>query len=204
MARKFKKLDRQKAKREPPVRFVLVCEGKNTEPRYFKALERQHNNVLIEIETIEAAGVPSTVASRAIAEVQKINRTDPLEEDDQVWAVFDKDEHPCFEKAIEQCNGNGVGIARSDPCFEVWLILHFESYDRAGTRRDAYRKLKALCNGADCKHHSFDYTEMVGNFEFAVTLAQRQEKSRIKEGGLTPPYTTVHKLASALNVYFKK
>lgn len=183
---------------------MLVCEGRNTEPRYFKALERQHHNVLIEIETIEAVGVPSTIASRAVTEIAKINRSDSFEEEDQVWAVFDRDEHPCYDQAVGECERDGVKVAKSNPCFELWIILHFESYDRAGTRHDVQRALKRLCDGAECKHHSFDYSEIVENFETAINLAERQEKRRIDEGGLTPPYTTVHKLASALNVYFKK
>lgn len=204
MARKFKRLERRKARRKPKVRFVLVCEGHNTEPRYFKALEQHHKNVLIEIEAIGGVGVPKTIARRAIEELSNINKEDPLEENDQVWAVFDRDEHPYYEEATNQFESHGVKVARSDPCFELWIILHFEEYDKACTRQDLQKRLKTLCGGKDCKDRSFDFSTILDNFETALKRAKRQEEKRINEGGLTPPYTTVHKLVSALNVYFKK
>ncbi|MCY4005549.1 MAG: hypothetical protein OXE84_01785, partial [Rhodobacteraceae bacterium] len=35
---------RSKPKREPKIRFTLFCEGRNTEPAYFKALEKVCRN----------------------------------------------------------------------------------------------------------------------------------------------------------------
>lgn len=204
MPRKFKKLSRRASRRPPKVRFVLVCEGENTEPRYFKALERKHRNVLIKIETIGPAGDPKNVAIRALKEKRNISRDDSYSKDDQVWAIFDRDEHKHYGQSIADCNKNGVNIARSNPCFEVWLILHFEDYNKAGTRKDAHKHLTQLCGGANCKKHGFDYTNIVENFEKAITRAKKQEANRKQEGGLAPPYTTVHKLVSELNKYFKK
>ena len=57
-----------------------------------------------------------------------------FEEQDQVWVVFDRDEHERFDEAVSLCEANGIGVARSNPCFEVWLILHMVDYDRQDDR----------------------------------------------------------------------
>ncbi|MFO0321121.1 MAG: RloB family protein [Bacteroidota bacterium] len=48
----------------------------------------------------------------------------------EVWAVFDHDNHPAreaaFNAAEEQINGSSVNIAFSSRSFEYYLLLHFE------------------------------------------------------------------------------
>ena len=39
---------------------------------------------------------------------------------------------------------NGIGVARSNPCFEVWLILHLVDYDLQDDRdhvKDGFQRL---------------------------------------------------------------
>ena len=44
-----------------------------------------------------------------------------------IWCVFDRDEHPQIEEAKALAAENGVLIAFSNPCFELWLLLHYQS-----------------------------------------------------------------------------
>ena len=146
MPRRAPNLRRRRFKREPRRRFVLFCEGRNTEPAYFEAIKRACRNALISVETHGGAGVPRTIAEKAAEEAGKNRRRkkDSFEEGDQVWAVFDRDEHPRFDEAVRLCKASGVHIARSNPCFELWLILHERDYDRPQNRRDMQRELRRL------------------------------------------------------------
>lgn len=45
---------------------------------------------------------------------------------DQIWCVFDRDEHPNFAKTITLADSHGINLAISNPCLELWFILHFE------------------------------------------------------------------------------
>ena len=67
-----------------------------------------------------------------------------FEEKDEVWAVFDRDEHPQFEEAVRLCEQNGVKVGRSNPCFEVWLILHLRDWDKPDGRVGVQETLKGL------------------------------------------------------------
>ena len=57
---------------------------------------------------------------------------------------MDRDTHPHFDKAMKLCEVEGVRVARSNPCFELWLILHYEHYDRPGTNKDVQRHQQPL------------------------------------------------------------
>lgn len=52
-------------------------------------------------------------------------------EKDAIWVVFDREAknkypHELHAKACQKAKANGIEIAFSSVCFEVWLLLHFE------------------------------------------------------------------------------
>lgn len=108
----------------------------NTEPSYFNALKRTCSSALIAVEIVPGAGVPFTIAEKAVERAKssgiapRRRRRNLFEEKDHVWAVFDRDNHPRFDEAVTLCESNGVRIGRSNPCFELWLILHEQDHNR--------------------------------------------------------------------------
>ena len=144
-------LKRRRSQREPKRRFLLYCEGKNTEPAYFEAIKRACASTLIAVEVTPGVGVPYTIAERAVqrARAEGLIRgsrrsKDSFEENDQVWAVFDRDEHPRFDETIALCDRYGVLVGRSNPCFELWLILHERDHDRYEDRDEMQAILERL------------------------------------------------------------
>jgi hypothetical protein len=39
--------------------------------------------------------------------------------------VFDRDHHPNIPQALDKAAANGIGIVLSNPCIELWFVLHF-------------------------------------------------------------------------------
>ena len=148
-----------------------------------------------------------TVAERAAACARKHGlaprqrkRRDSFEEGDQVWAVFDRDNHPRFDEAVALCESSGVCVARSDPCFELWLILHEGNYDRACTRRDVQKKLASLRPEYDRDGTKTpDCADLVQRVEIAERRAKRQLQRRDEEGKPHGnPSTTAGRLTRAI------
>ena len=112
----------------------MVCEGEYTEPRYFAAL-RDHlrlNTLVVK----PAMGVdPRTLVD--IAKDESKREKSRGEQFDFVYCVFDRDSHARFEEASDMAQARGFKLARSWPCFEFWLLLHFECvrapYARSGS-----------------------------------------------------------------------
>jgi len=84
---------------------------------------------------------------------------------DEVWAVFDNDNHPARKEALLEAkrdiNGKIVNIAYSSLSFEYYLLIHFERIYRPFTKTDCKQKGKFIrcgtnlypdkdCNGNIC------------------------------------------------------
>jgi hypothetical protein len=190
----------------PKRKFIVVCEGMNTEPNYFRALQQHFKNTLIAIEPI--GGDPKAVVDRAVKCIETLGlikgrrrgKMDSFELLDEVWAVFDRDEHPHFESAINRCLAKNIGIARSNPCFEVWLILHFEDFDKPDDRHEVQKYLQTICPEYDPNSgKTLDCERALGNLHEAETRALRQLDNRKKEGAeFGVPSTTVFQLINKL------
>lgn len=111
--------------------ILIVCEGKNTEPSYFRHFK-------LTSATIRAIGNgynTTSLVNQAIVLSQQGTY-------DQVWCVFDKDQFPAndFNNAIAIAAAKNFGVAYSNQAFEYWLILHFEDHQGGGMNRDEYEK----------------------------------------------------------------
>jgi hypothetical protein len=122
---------RRKAERRAELRtFVLCCEGRLTEPSYFEALRRVveiRTRSHISIDDRALGSVPLTLVDRAL-EIRRENDRSGIEVD-EYWCVFDVEQprhHPNLDVAISRARANGIKVAISNPCFELWLILHFQ------------------------------------------------------------------------------
>lgn len=205
--RKIPKIGRRRARIEPKRRFILFCEGKNTEPKYFSALKQLLINALISVETKPAVGVPLTIAKAAVQFAQEEGlsgrsrrRRSSFEEKDEVWAVFDRDDHPDYCEAVNLCEMHRIGVARSNPCFELWLILHEINFDRPDDRHAVQKELVRLRPEYDRKKSKIpDYNDMVPRVVEAEERAELLLSRRKEEG--TPygcPSTTVGKLTKTI------
>ncbi len=141
--RRTPNLKRKNPRLEPKRRFILFCEGEKTEIEYFEAIRRICSSTLIAVGTHGGVGVPYTIAEKAVERAKALGLTpksrgkgkkDSYEERDEVWAVFDRDDHPRFDEAVRDCEKQNVRVGRSNPCFELWLILHEQDYNRPEDR----------------------------------------------------------------------
>ena len=200
-------IGRRRPKREPKARFVLFCEGESTEPEYFSAIKQRWTGALITIEVRKGIGVPWTIAREALkfAKAEGLmkgsrKRRNSFEQRDSVWAVFDRDEHDKFQEAVNLCESNGIGVARSNPCFEIWLILHESDFDRPDGRTAVQKELGRLRPEYDRKGGKVpNCEEMVLRVEEAedraTVLLRRREKEGMPYGC---PSTTVGELTKAI------
>lgn len=144
--RKINKSD-YKSKKSNKV-FLIICEGVNTEPLYFKSFPIQS----IEIESF-GLGMSKTSLVKSIHEIVQSKEKDPYRE---VWCVFDMDvkydesvkQKEDFDKSIELAHKHGYKVAYSNDCFELWLVLHYQYVDSKLHRSQYYEILSKLwgCN----------------------------------------------------------
>jgi hypothetical protein len=142
--------------RDVRTRFLLVCEGDVTEPGYFHDWRTELRTTLVDIEIAREHGVPKSLVEAAAAAQRNARRAAARQQDDslsydQVWCVFDIDEHPRIADAVDQANANGVLLAISNPSFELWALLHFQDQTAYLDRHEARRLLKGQLPDYDKK-----------------------------------------------------
>lgn len=129
-------------------RLLIVCEGKRTEPEYLRGFQRWCRNALVDVDYDAPAGEPLTLVNRARALREDAAREARRKGDDnlsydQVWCVFDRDDHPHFNEAIGLAQQHLLELAVSNPSFELWLLLHFRQKTGRQHRNVIRRLLKA-------------------------------------------------------------
>ena len=192
---------RRASSRAPIRRVVVVTEGALTEPGYLKAFEQIYGDrESVRLELIGGVGDPRAVVDRAVEESKKSKR-DRLGAQDSVWALFDRDEHPRFDEAKNKARGNGISLAISNPCFELWGIFHYREYDAPLHRHECQRMLRQSCAAYDRRgNKSFaDPVAIESSYRQAVERARSSLTRRAEEGDPEGnPSTAVHKLTERL------
>jgi hypothetical protein len=145
--RRCGKFRRRVAFREPRRRILVVCEGKVTEPKYFRALRQLFHRPTLDVVIDDRCGVPKTLVERAVELKKEAARAAKRQKEnflayDEVWCVCDVDEHPLLPEAKQQARDNGISLAISNPCFELWALLHFRDNAAAETRHKVRSLLK--------------------------------------------------------------
>lgn len=182
-------------------RVLIVCEGQVTEPSYLKDLKVRHD---LGDANVTVAGLGSDPLA-VVRHAKRIRERERHEgsEFDQVFCVFDRDEHPSFKRASDEAEACGLGLSRSWPCFEYWLLLHFrytrKPYARTGGRSPAENCINDLCRYLPgyTKTTKGVYHALESRLEAAKARAiQTMDESR--ETDEPNPSTEVHKLVGYL------
>jgi len=110
--------------------------------------------------------------------------------------VFDIDEHPLIPEAKDQAKANGIELAISNPCFELWALLHFRD-QRAHIERG---KVQHLCRSHMRGYEKeLDYETLQPKYSDAVRRAGDLEKWHGSRGTVgANPSSTVYRLVERI------
>ena len=158
---------------------LIVTEGEVTEPEYLRGFARATKNPRVRIEVRGGVGVPKTIVEFAKdrkieAEEQARGAKDDNLRYDEVWCVFDFDEHPNIPDAKQMARDNGIELAVSHPCFELWLWLHFAEQPGMRDRHDLQRMMKQHIPNYD-RH--VDYSDCSAGYDAAVKRSSRLDEN---------------------------
>jgi len=128
--------------------FLIICEGENTEPEYFKSIP-------VGNATVDSYGLgqSKTALVKSVLEVLKKNKE---AREKEVWVVFDMDlkedqysqQKEDYNRAIDLAQSNKIQVAYSNDAFELWFLLHYQYLDSKLKRHQYYEKLSEYwqCN----------------------------------------------------------
>lgn len=198
MANRFARR-RPRLERRP--RVLIVCEGEKTEPGYFRELRREEEIRLLTIEVVGKLGVPLKVVETAVrmskeARLEARRSGDDGLAYDEVWCVFDVDQHPNLQEALNEARTHDVNVALSNPCFELWILLHFQD-QRAHIGSD--RLADACRTHIPNYQKEAPYNDLRPRYEAAVERARKLDAWQQQQGRQDEnPTTRVYRLTERL------
>lgn len=181
--------------------MLIVCEGSKTEPSYFWSLVNRNQLSTANVEVEASGSDPSLLVRKAKSLRDKEKRRG--DRYDAVYCVFDRDEHAHFNAASNEAYSAKLKLARSWPCFEFWLLLHFV-YHRRPYALSGNRTASENCV-SELRQYLSDYTKgradvfevLEGRIETAKSNA-RLALSDAEATGSWNPSTEVHGLVAYL------
>src|SRR5215218_5420439 len=129
-------------------KIIIACEGEKTELEYFEAIRISLRLPTLKVHVIHPDGTdPRTIVLEAIAQRSIRERDKAWTTEDSSWAVYDGDEHQLinpnnWNDAIQLAASKNIKLAVSNPCFELWYVLHFQPQTANLSRQEALRVLR--------------------------------------------------------------
>ena len=152
--------------------FVIACEGEKREKVYFEQLGKGSRRLKVEVLPAEAGtslSAPRWVVDRLVNYMEKNGVN--LKMGDIVWLVMDVDQWKPADliQLAMDCKGAGWGFALSNPCFEVWLLMHVISVSdiNAQSCREMKQKLDNIVKGG------YKVEIFLPRVDYALEQAQR-------------------------------
>jgi hypothetical protein len=208
-----RELLRRKARLQPAKRLLIVCEGSKTEPLYLGEIRQQLRLPSANVQVQPAAYGTEPIriveyAERLFTEGQR-GLGIHARSFDRVVVVFDRDEHHTYHPALQRVaalNGRLENDERfkvpfeavvSVPCFELWLLLHFEDAFAPMHRDKAMARLRAHLAGY-AKGQGAHWAATRERLDVAARRANAlMAAGHTAEEG-TQPYTNMHELVQRL------
>ena len=189
-------------KRRPII--YIICEGKETETKYFKHFRSR--NCLVDI-------VPISSKHKAAEHLVKhakslLSQSDYFPKDgDRLWCVFDCDDNTNEEltNAVAYAEKHGYKIAYSNPCFEYWYLIHFVKQNSYLNGADEVLRLLQSKGRLEKYEKSLDVFEDLLPHQSEAVLRAKERLAQLHRDNVvilsrdSNPVTTVHELVEFLN-----
>lgn len=193
MTSKKTKLNSRSRDNRPPRKitttYYIATEGSSTEIEYLMLFD-QLNNVSIKPVKTDTKSDPNNVL---LSMTKRLNEEKPVKPY-EAWLIIDVDNRGSSElRPLHnwQAKDKRYGFAVSNPCFELWLLLHFENGRGASSARVCTTRLKKYD-----KNYNKHINKRMYNRD-NVKLAIRHAKQKDTQGASPWPKatgTTVYKL----------
>ena len=176
--------------------IVIASEGKDTERIYLRALAKEYTNPRVHVHILERSEDEQNNSSpeHVLKQLNDYKGHYELESDDELWLVVDRDrwtEAMLSRVATECAQDDYMHMALSNPCIELWLLLHLvdvtsltseEQQQWLENRRkskSAYPYLKVRLRQEMGSYHeaAYDAQMLIAHVEEAIERAKALDKN---------------------------
>ena len=176
--------------------IVIASEGKDTEQIYFKALAKEYTNPRVHVHILKRSIDEQNNSSPeyVLKQLNDFKSQYELEADDELWLVVDKDRwtEAMLSRVATECSQEvAMHMALSNPCFELWLLLHIEDASlltpeeqnqwvenrKKSKNADPYLKVRLRQKMGSYHESSYDALTLIAHVEDAIERARALDKN---------------------------
>lgn len=176
--------------------IVIASEGKDAERIYFTALAKEYTNPRVHVHILERSENEQNNSSpeHVLKQLNDYKSKYELEADDELWLVVDKDQwkDKTLSRVATECALEvSMHMALSNPCFELWLLLHMEDAAsltpkehmlwmenrRKSKNADPYLKVRLRQKMGTYHESSYDAMTLIAHIEDAIKRARALDKT---------------------------
>jgi hypothetical protein len=176
--------------------IVIASEGKDTERIYFRALAKEYTNPRVHVHILERSEDEQNNSSpeHVLKQLNDYKGHYELESDDELWLVVDRDrwtEAMLSRVATECAQDNFMHVALSNPCIELWLLLHLVDATlltseeeqlwmenrRKSKNADPYLKVRLRQEMGSYHESSYDAKMLIEHVDVAIARAEALDKN---------------------------
>lgn len=211
-ARQAGQLARKTGRRASYDRILIVSEGSKTEPHYLNEIRAEHrlSTTNVQVQPSQFGTTPLQVVEYAEYLFENGDEAKNIQPRafERVFAVFDRDDHLNYHNALSRAAARDKKLRNelnksvrfeavaSVPCFELWLLLHFEDVLAPLHRTEVYQRLRQFLPDYD-KGQAGHYAETSQHLNTATERAVFLATQFNAHDG-TDPYTDIHSLVTLL------
>lgn len=174
--------------------IVVAAEGAYTERIYLTELAREHagRQVYVKVLQREEAAKNNSSPAHVLAQLKQYEHEFSIGEKDELWLVIDRDRwtEQMLSEVAQVCQQDpNMKMALSNPCFELWLLLHLEDICTlpAETQQAYLENLRATSNAdpllkvrlrelmGSYHESSYDTMKLLPTVGVAITRAQEMD-----------------------------
>ena len=173
--------ERQEAFRDARL-IVIASEGKDTERIYFKALAKEYTNPRVHVHILERSEAEQNNSSpeHVLKQLNDYKEQYALEADDELWLVIDKDrwtEAMLSRVATECTQDEYMHMALSNPCIELWLLLHLvDVTSLSPEEQQQWLENRRTSRRTDPYEAAYDAQMLIAHVEKAIARAKALDK----------------------------
>lgn len=175
--------------------IVIASEGKDTERIYFNALAEEYMNPRVHVHILERSDneINNSSPEHVLKQLNDYKDLYELESDDELWLVVDRDrwtEAMLSQVATECAQDNYMHMALSNPCIELWLLLHLVNVTllppeelqlwmenrRRSKNADPYLKVRLRQEMGSYHESDYDAKMLIEHVEIAIERAKLLDK----------------------------
>lgn len=182
--------------------YVIATEGQNTEKDYFGIFQTTRLHIAVlptgsDDPGSEAAG--QSDPKHVLERLREIKATYQLRDDDELWLMIDVDSWPkwVLVEVCREAKQQDHKLAVSNPCFELWLVLHFQDFDENDNNGQRLKQTLHKLGGSNQKNKLKLAAFKRQNIEDAVQRAEALDKNA-DESRPSFPGTHVYKIVKSL------